>query len=124
MTERLGYNVHQIYYDATVAFHMDAIVGLVKPGTIAIPEDALFEMPEYLKNNFDVIWTPRDEAAQNFGCNMVNVNDNTVILNSRAEKTIKLLKEKAGVNVEAIEYQIGADLGTGPWCSMCAIWRE
>ena len=54
---------------------------------------------------------------------MVPIIEKTVLMNSRAEKTIKIL-EGLGMNVEGIDYWAGARLGTGPWCSTCAIWRE
>jgi hypothetical protein len=121
--ERLGYTVHQAYYDSHVSFHMDTIFGLVRPGVVAFPKDALFVVPDYLTENFEIIDVPLDECIRDLSGNMVNINEKTVVVNARAEKTIKIL-EAQGMTVEAIDYWAGAALGTGPWCSTCAIWRE
>ena len=121
--ERLGYTVHQSYYNANVSFHMDTIFGLVREGVVMYPEQAIFEMPEYVTKNFEIIDVPLDECKVELTGNMVPINENTVLMNSRAEKTIKIL-EDFGMNVEGVDYWAGARLGTGPWCSTCAIWRE
>ena len=121
--EKLGYTVHQSYYDSNVSFHMDTIFGLVKPGVVAFPKKAMFHVPKYVKDNFQIIDIPLDECAKHLTGNMVNINEKTIVINSNAKKTIKIL-EDFGMNVEAIDYWAGAELGTGPWCSTCAIWRE
>ena len=121
--EKLGYTVHQSYYNANVSFHMDTIFGLVREGVVMYPEQAIFEMPEYVTKNFEIINVPLDECKVELTGNMVPINENTVLMNSRAEKTIKIL-EDFGMNVEGVDYWAGARLGTGPWCSTCAIWRE
>ena len=124
LAKKLGYEVHTCYYDTSVSFHKDWIVGLIRPGVVAIPKGALFHTPDYLKKNFEIIETPRDEASKDGALNLVNINETTLVVNARAEKTIKLLESRAGVQVEAIDYWVGADLGTCPWCTTCAMWRE
>ena len=118
----LGYRVHQAYYDSSVSFHHDTIFGLVAPGIVTFPEEARFVMPDYVKNNFEILPMPMDECRDHIAGNMVNINDSTVVINARAERTIKLV-EAAGVTVEAVDFDIGSPLGTGPWCSTCAIER-
>ena len=121
--EKLGYTVHQSYYNTNVSFHMDTIFGLVREGVVMYPKQAIFEMPEYVTKNFEIIDVPLVECKEELTGNMVPINEKTVLMNSRAEKTIKIL-EGLGMNVEGIDYWAGARLGTGPWCSTCAIWRE
>jgi hypothetical protein len=118
----LGYEVHQTYYDSAVSFHHDTIFGMVAPGIVAFPEDAHFVMPDYVRDNFEILPMPMDECINDLAGNMMNINDSTVVINARAERTIKLV-EATGVTVEAIDYDIGSILGTGPWCSTCAIQR-
>ena len=118
----LGYKVHQAYYNSAVSFHYETIFGMVAPGIVAFPEDAHFVLPDYVRDNFEILPMPMDECRDHLAGNVVNINDSTVVINARAERTIKLA-EAAGVTVEAVDFDIGSPLGTGPWCSTCAIER-
>ena len=122
--ERLGYTVHQGYYDSNICFHMDCMVGLIKPGVIAIPEDGFFVMPDYIKENYQIIETDRDEAKKNLSMNIVNVNDDVFIINKFAEKTIDVIEKATGSKAEPIDFQVGADFGSCVKCCFETIWRE
>ena len=122
--EKLGYTVHLGYYNSNICFHQDCMFGLVKPGVVAIPEGGYFVMPDYVKDNFQIIETDPQEAAKNLALNMIGINEDYVIANKHAENTIKEIEKAGNIKVEAIEYQVGADFGTGPKCSMETVWRE
>ncbi|QEY32496.1 hypothetical protein EVJ50_09975 [Synechococcus sp. RSCCF101] len=123
LAERLGYTVHQAYYDTRVSFHMDTIFGLVREGMVMYPKNAFFEMPEYVTSNYEVLDVPMDECIDGLSGNSVPINASTIVVNAQCVRTIEILG-RHGMTVEAVEYGTGASLGTGPWCSTCAIWRE
>ena len=123
LAERLGYRVHQAYYDTRVSFHMDTIFGLVRQGLVMYPKQAFFVMPDYVTDNFEVLDVPLDECIEGLSGNSVPINASTIVVNAHCQQTIEILR-RAGMTVEAVDYAAGASLGTGPWCSTCALWRE
>ncbi len=128
MMRPLGFEVHQINYDANYSFHFDYVFGLVAPGVVVCPKDVFLDgIPEQIKD-WDIIWMDHEECAIHGGGNLVPLGPDAngqhrVMVPMKTERINKEI-EKRGVRTVPVEVEACARVGGAIRCATLVLNRD
>lgn len=118
-----GFKVTLLKLPKTQILHLYAVMCIVAPKT-AIAYEGAFPgrvVPEPLKD-WDIIWCDYAEAKQAAPC-AVNIDRNTVVMPTKARKTIKALSDR-GFEVIDLDFSAHASCAGGIRCATGVVYRE
>ena len=118
-----GFKVTIIKLPKTKILHLYAVLCIIGPGTVIAYEGAFpnKKLPPPIKD-WNVIWCDFEEAKQTAAC-AVNINKRTVLLPSKAPKTISAV-QNLGFDVVDLDFTYHALGEGGIRCATGVIYRE
>lgn len=118
-----GWDVEVVYFNTKFTYHIDALVGVLEEGLMAMPKDCLFTpFPDKFKD-----WEVMEVSLEDHDLGASNnepLGSKRLVVPKGLKKFAKDMEKRNWELVEVPYEMIYTIIGSGIHCSTASIWRE